>query len=158
MPRGRHGGQCVFGAGAGLGPAVHLAGRSRPVPATNSLIITAPEPQYRQLRAVIDRLDQRRAQVFVALDRHDKAAEFGIQWQGAGKSGDRNIGLLGTNFSIGGQNIISLAAGAASGTVAPSTGGNFGIARQTNGVYVLGFRALPAGQRRRRTSCPRPTC
>ncbi len=115
-------------------------------PATNSLIITAPEPQYRQLRAVIDRLDQRRAQVFVesliAEDNADKAAEFGIQWQGAvGKSGDRNIGLLGTNFSIGGQNIISLAAGAASGTVAPSTGGNFGIARQTNGVYVLGFLA-----------------
>ena len=115
-------------------------------PATNSLIITAPEPQYRQLRAVIDRLDQRRAQVFVesliAEVNADKAAEFGIQWQGAvGKSGDRNIGLLGTNFSIGGQNIISLAAGAASGTVAPSTGGNFGIARQTNGVYVLGFLA-----------------
>ena len=115
-------------------------------PATNSLIITAPEPQYRQLRAVIDRLDQRRAQVFVesliAEVNADKAAEFGIQWQGAvGKSGDRNIGLLGTNFSIGGQNIISLASGAASGTVAPSTGGNFGIARQTNGVYVLGFLA-----------------
>ena len=90
--------------------------------------------------------DQRRAQVFVesliAEVNADKAAEFGIQWQGAvGKSGDRNIGLLGTNFSIGGQNIISLAAGAASGTVAPSTGGNFGIARQTNGVYVLGFLA-----------------
>ncbi len=115
-------------------------------PATNSLIITAPEPQYRQLRAVIDRLDQRRAQVFVesliAEVNADKAAEFGIQWQGAlGKSGDKNIGLLGTNFSIGGQNIISLATGAASGTVAPSTGGNFGVARQTNGVYVLGFLA-----------------
>ncbi|NDF80014.1 MAG: type II secretion system protein GspD, partial [Betaproteobacteria bacterium] len=34
-------------------------------PSTNSLIITAPEPQYRQLRAVIDKLDARRAQVFV---------------------------------------------------------------------------------------------
>ena len=33
--------------------------------ATNSLIITAPEPQYRQMRAVIDSLDQRRAQVMV---------------------------------------------------------------------------------------------
>jgi general secretion pathway protein D len=29
-------------------------------PATNSLIITAPEPQYRQLRAVIEKLDARR--------------------------------------------------------------------------------------------------
>ncbi|MGE0499098.1 MAG: type II secretion system secretin GspD [Ramlibacter sp.] len=115
-------------------------------PATNSLIITAPEPQYRQLRAVIDRLDQRRAQVYVesliAEVNADKAAEFGIQWQGAlGKNGDKNIGLLGTNFSIGGQNIISLATQAASGTVVPSTGANFGIARNTNGVYVLGFLA-----------------
>jgi general secretion pathway protein D len=115
-------------------------------PATNSLIITAAEPLYRQLRAVIERLDQRRAQVFVesliAEVNADKAAEFGIQWQGAlGQNGDKNIGLLGTNFSIGGQNIFSLATGAASGTVAPSTGINLGVARQTNGVYVLGFLA-----------------
>ena len=34
-------------------------------PATNSLIITAPEPLYRQLRAVIDQLDARRAQVYI---------------------------------------------------------------------------------------------
>ncbi|MBY0464218.1 MAG: hypothetical protein K2W33_04670, partial [Burkholderiales bacterium] len=33
--------------------------------ATNSLIITAPEPVYRQMRAVIDMLDTRRAQVYV---------------------------------------------------------------------------------------------
>ena len=115
-------------------------------PATNSLIITAPEPQYRQLRAVIDKLDGRRAQVLVesliAEVNADKAAEFGIQWQGAlGKKGDNNIGLLGTNFSIGGANIIALAKGAAQGTVAPSTGGNFGVANKNNGIYVLGFLA-----------------
>ena len=49
-------------------------------PATNALIITAPEPQYRQLRSVIDMLDQRRAQVFVesliAEVNADKAAAF----------------------------------------------------------------------------------
>ncbi len=115
-------------------------------PATNALIITAPEPQYRQMRAVIDKLDQRRAQVFVesliAEVNSDRAAEFGIQWQGAlGKKGDQNIGLLGTNFGSGGSNIISLAAGAASGSLAPSKGLNFGLARDTNGVYVLGFLA-----------------
>ena len=116
-------------------------------PSTNSLIITAPEPQYRQLRAVIDKLDARRAQVFVesliAEVNADKAAEFGIQFQGAlGKKGDNNIGLLGTNFSIGGANIISLATQAAKGGTAPSTGGNFGVAsKQGNGVYVLGFLA-----------------
>ena len=112
---------------------------------TNSLIISAPEPQYRQLRAVIDKLDARRAQVYVesliAEVNADKAAEFGIQWQGAlGKNGDTNVGLLGTNFSIGGANLIKLAT-AAAGTVAPSTGLNLGVANQSNGVYVLGFLA-----------------
>ncbi len=115
-------------------------------PASNSLIITAAEPQYRQMRAVIDKLDQRRAQVFVesliAEVNSDRAAEFGIQWQGAlGNKGDKNIGLLGTNFGAGGNNIISLAAGAAAGTVSPGKGINFGLARETNGVYVLGFLA-----------------
>jgi general secretion pathway protein D len=115
-------------------------------PATNSLIITASEPQYRQIRAVIDMLDSRRAQVFIesliAEVNADKAAEFGVQWQGAlGNKGDGNIGLLGTNFGSGGNNIIDLALGAASGAVKPGTGLNYGIARQTNGVYVLGFLA-----------------
>jgi general secretion pathway protein D len=114
--------------------------------ATNSLIITAPEPQYRQLRAVIDKLDARRAQVFVesliAEVSVDKAAEFGIQWQSAlGKAGDGVIGLLGTNFGTAGKNIISLATGAASGTVAPARGFNFGAVQDINGVYVLGFLA-----------------
>ena len=113
---------------------------------TNSLIITAPEPQYRQLRAVIDKLDARRAQVFVesliAEVNADKAAEFGIQWQGAsGQAGDSNVGILGTNFNIGGTNIVKLATQAAAGTASPSTGLNLGVAHQTNGVYVLGFLA-----------------
>ncbi len=142
------------GSAAASAATTPLQGASQPStggqiqadPATNSLIITASEPQYRQLRAVIERLDQRRAQVYVesliAEVNADKAAEFGIQWQGVlGKNGDKNVGILGTNFSIGGQNIISLATGAAAGTVAPSTGANFGVARQTNGVYVLGFLA-----------------
>jgi general secretion pathway protein D len=114
--------------------------------ATNSLIITAPEPVFRQMRSVIDALDQRRAQVFVesliAEVSSERAAEFGIQWQGAlGKSGDKNIGILGTNFGTGGNNIINLASQGASGNVAPGSGLNLGIARETNGVYVLGFLA-----------------
>ena len=115
-------------------------------PATNALIITAPEPQYRQLRAVIDKLDARRAQVFVesliAEVSAEKAAEFGVQWQGpVGGKGDNNIGLLGTNFKVGGANIISLAAQGASGNVAPSSGLNIGVAHNNNGTYVLGFLA-----------------
>ena len=114
--------------------------------ATNSLVITAPEPQYRQLRAVIDKLDARRAQVFVesliAEVSADRAAELGIQWQGAlGKGGDNVVGFLGTNFGVGGSNIITLATTGASGTAAPGTGINIGAAQKTNGVYVLGFLA-----------------
>ena len=112
--------------------------------ATNSLIISAPPPQMRQLRAVIDQLDGRRAQVFVesliAEVNADKAAEFGIQWQGPlCGAGSGTIGLLGTNFGSGGNNIISLATGAASGTVIPGAGLNVGAVTRQNGVYVLGF-------------------
>lgn len=127
-------------------PAATSGGQVQADPATNSLIITAPEPQYRQLRAVIDRLDARRAQVFVesliAEVSADRAAEFGVQWQGAlGGAGSPNIGLLGTNFGAGISNIINLSASVASGTPAVARGANLGVAHQTNGVYVLGFLA-----------------
>jgi len=119
-------------------------------PATNSLIISAPEPLYRQLRAVIDRLDSRRAQVLIESliveVNADKAAEFGIQWQsGIGSTGDRNVGVIGTNSSLGGANIIDLAVGLATGNAAtrPSSGFNFGIGHRygSDGKYALGFLA-----------------
>ena len=116
-------------------------------PSTNSLIITASEPQYRQLRAVIEKLDGRRAQVYVesliAEVNMDKAAEFGIQWQGPiGGRGDSLIGLLGTNFGANGKNLIQSAVAAASGTpLTPGTGLNLGVAARSNGVYFLGFLA-----------------
>ena len=117
-------------------------------PATNALIITAPEPQYRQMRAVIDKLDQRRAQVLVevliAQVSSKRAAEFGIQWQtGLGKAGNSVVGAIGTNFGTAG-NIVALS-GAKSVTEAAavgiSKGLNLGLAIQTNGVYVLGALA-----------------
>ncbi|HEX6793252.1 MAG TPA: type II secretion system secretin GspD [Casimicrobiaceae bacterium] len=83
--------------------------------ANNALIIMAPEPVYNNLRAVIERLDTRRAQVFVEAliveVSSDKAAEFGIQWQVlTGASPKRNgvQGIGGTNFGArgSGQNII----------------------------------------------------
>jgi general secretion pathway protein D len=114
-------------------------------PATNALIITAPEPQYRQLRSVIDMLDQRRAQVFVesliAEVSADKVAEFGVQWISGTGTGSNTVGVLGTNFSVGGTNLFSLAAGAASGQITPSTGLNFAVGQQRNGVLALGALA-----------------
>jgi general secretion pathway protein D len=114
-------------------------------PATNALIITAPEPQYRQLRSVIDMLDQRRAQVFVesliAEVSADKAAEFGVQWMSGTGTGSNAVGVLGTNFSVGGSNLLSLAAGAASGQYTASTGLNLALGQQRNGALALGALA-----------------
>jgi len=134
------------GTPAAATPAVTTGGQVQADVATNSLIITAPDPQYRQLRAVIDQLDARRAQVFVesliAEVNADRAAEMGIQWQGPiGRAGDSTVGLLGTNFGSGGKNIIALATGAAAGTVTPAAGLNIGAATMNNGVYTLGFLA-----------------
>ncbi len=131
------------GATASAQPAT--GGQIQADPATNALVITAPEPQYRQLRAVIDMLDQRRAQVFVesliAEVSADKAAEFGVQWMsGTGTSGS-SVGILGTNFGVGGTNLLALAAGAAAGKVAPSTGFNLALGQQRNGVLALGALA-----------------
>ncbi|MCX8517630.1 MAG: type II secretion system secretin GspD [Rhodoferax sp.] len=131
-------------AGGQPGAAGTTGGQVQADVSTNSLIITASDPQYRQMRAVIDQLDGRRAQVFVesliAEVNADRAAEIGVQWQGPiGKAGDSTIGLLGTNFGSGGKNIVALAAGAAAGTVAPAVGLNIGAALENNGRYTLGF-------------------
>ena len=88
--------------------------------ATNSLVIIAPDYVYNSLRSVIDKLDQRRAQIFVEAliveVSTSIATEFGIQWQdltGLNRSGANVIG--GTNFGSRGQglNIIDGAQGIA---------------------------------------------
>jgi general secretion pathway protein D len=113
-------------------------------PATNSLVITAPEPLYRQVRALIDQLDARRAQVYiesmiVEVSGGD-AADFGFQWQGLlGKSGDSTGLIAGTNFTpVGGSgNIIGVNLGAAQGQVNIGEGLNLGLLRSINGVVSL---------------------
>ena len=107
--------------------------------ATNSLIITAPEPQYRQLRAVIDSLDQRRAQVMVEslIVEVDSAKEsqFGIQWQNLVGGANSTVGILGTNFAT--SNLLNLAINGADGKVLPGQGLNVGTARNVNGKYIM---------------------
>ncbi len=83
--------------------------------AINALVISAPTPVYNNLRAVIEQLDVRRAQVFIealiAEVQADKAAEFGIQWQaldGLNKSSTQGFG--GTNFGGTGTNILGISA------------------------------------------------
>jgi general secretion pathway protein D len=124
-------------------------------PATNSLIITANEPLYRNLRHVIDQLDKRRGQVYIETIivevSSTNAAELGIQWQGLVGSGNQNTGFGGTNFTnadgTGGSNITNLARNVNSilnpnnttGTtpVPPNPGLNLGLLTKFNGVYGM---------------------
>ncbi|MCS0590663.1 type II secretion system secretin GspD [Massilia norwichensis] len=140
------------GAGGGQGSGFIQADAS-----TNSLIITAPDAVYRNLRAVIDQLDVRRAQVYIEAlvveVTSNKASEFGVQWVGI--SGDDSsryrVGGLQSFNSGGSNNIINLAAAAATGLGGGTgtTGGtgsslpalsglSIGIFRQINGQLGLG--------------------
>jgi general secretion pathway protein D len=138
---------------AGVSPqaAAPLSGAAQPStggfvqadPATNSLIITAPEPLYRQVRALIDQLDTRRAQVYIESMIVEVApsdsADFGFQWQGLlGKSGDRFGVVAGTNFAGAGRpSIIDINTSAAQGQVNLGQGMNLGLLSVINGVTSL---------------------
>jgi general secretion pathway protein D len=116
---------------------------------SNTLIVTASEPVYNNIRSVIEKLDVRRPQVFVEAliveVTADKAAEFGVQWQNltnATKAGTHIIG--GTNFgsATSGNNIIT-----ASGDISSvGQGLNIGIVKGTttllNGTEILNLAAL----------------
>ncbi len=118
-------------------------------PATNSLIITAPEPVYRNIRDIIEKLDVRRAQVFIETliveVSSDTAAQFGVQWLNLGglanSSGNSVIG--GQIFNNAGTSIV----GAAQDMSTISSGLNIGVVRGTitlpgiGEVTNLGFLA-----------------
>ncbi|MDC6166030.1 type II secretion system secretin GspD [Paucibacter sp. XJ19-41] len=120
-------------------------------PSTNSLIITAAEPLYRQVRAVIDQLDGRRAQIYVEsmIVKVDvsKTGQFGVQWQNLfGNKGDSTISGLGTSFGSGNANIINLSAATAGGRTTLGTtigqgvsqGLNIGVLKKVGDFYTLG--------------------
>jgi general secretion pathway protein D len=102
--------------------------------ANNALIIMAPEPIYNNLRAIVEKLDVRRAQVYVEAliveVSADKAAELGIQWQALGgldNSGTSAFG--GTNFGArgSGTNIIDVSIN----PLSAGPGLNLGVIRGT---------------------------
>jgi general secretion pathway protein D len=143
-------------AGNGVGlqgstPAAAVDGESEPGiiqadAATNSIIITAPDAIYNNLRAALEKLDTRRLQVYVeALVVEltaSKAGEFGIQWQdlsGINQSGRQVIG--GTNFGGAGQNIIGISRDPTSA----GPGLNLGVMNGTvtiGGVQILNLGLL----------------
>lgn len=68
---------------------------------TNALVINAPPDVFRSLRAVIQKLDIRRAQVLVeavvAEVSTDSSTELGVQWAADGSSNDNPVGLISFN-------------------------------------------------------------
>ena len=98
------------------------------------------------MRAVLEKLDLRRAQVYVealvAEITADKAAEFGIQWQdmsGIGQSGTQVIG--GTNFGTAGQNILGISQSPASA----SRGLNIGVVKGVVSIPGINGQFLNLG-------------
>ena len=111
--------------------------------ATNTLIITASEPVYKNLRSVIDQLDARRAQVYIEAliieVNADKENDFGVQW--AGLSGNSNSSYRiggGTIFSTGANNLATLAT---TSSTLPSNGLSIGVFKQIGGQLGLGALA-----------------
>jgi general secretion pathway protein D len=103
--------------------------------ATNALVISAPTATYNNLRAVVEQLDVRRAQVYIEAliveVTADRAAEFGIQWQALeGLNKGNTQGFGGTNFGGAGTNILGVSANPTSA----GQGLNAGILR---GVFTF---------------------
>jgi general secretion pathway protein D len=155
---GAYGGS-AFAASFGTSTQPTTGGIIQADPSTNSLIITASEPVYRNLRVVIDDLDARRAQVYIESMIVEvtatQASQLGIQWQGliSSPGGNNNV-FAGTNFGTGGQNILNLtlagaladsnrtAGIAAAQQLIPDIGGlNLGIVNKALGLGAL-LRAL----------------
>ncbi|WP_240162294.1 type II secretion system secretin GspD [Glaciimonas sp. PAMC28666] len=152
----------LSGSGAGSGSSTGSGGGSsagyiQADETTNTLIITASEPVYRNVRSVIDQLDTRRAQVYVEaliVEVTDTAAsEIGVQWLAL--SGDKNsayrvgggTGFMGTNTGITSGNLFNTAIGqltAGTGTTTLPTLGSglqLGVFRQIAGKIGLGALA-----------------
>jgi general secretion pathway protein D len=135
----------------GSAPAVGALAQAsvQAYPETNSIVIIAPDSVYNGLRGVIEKLDARRAQVFVEAliveIASTKAAEFGIQWQaipsGAGNT-NATTGFGVQNFNNSpGSNIGQIARDPAS----IGQGLSLGLIRGSitlGGVQILNLAAL----------------
>ncbi|MGZ3158450.1 MAG: type II secretion system secretin GspD, partial [Burkholderiaceae bacterium] len=123
-------------------PAGGAAGFIQADVSTNTLIITASEPVYRNLRAVIDQLDARRAQVYIESliveMTADQAAQFGVQWYGLTGNHDSPYRAGGgTGFASGGDNLFNFNAKGSTLTP-PSNGLTLGIFKNAGGILTLG--------------------
>jgi general secretion pathway protein D len=122
------------GAQAGAAPAsaAQGGGMVQADPASNALLISAPDSMFAHIKAIVEKLDVRRAQVYVeALIVEilaERAAEFGIQWQSVGDiTSNQTRGFGGTNFSGTGSGANIIDASVNLGTL--GTGLNVGVVK-----------------------------
>jgi general secretion pathway protein D len=123
------------GAGAGLSERSSIQADAT----TNTLIITASEPVFRNLRGIIDQLDVRRAQVYVETliveVSTEKAAEFGFQWMnGLSKAGNGSTRAFGGTTFSNNNGTTNILAASADPTAISGAGFVLGIA---NGVSTI---------------------
>jgi len=165
---GGNSGASGTGGGGGLGNALGSAGSSsgsnsnnNTLPtggqtgyiqadaATNTLIITASETVYRNLRSVIDQLDSRRSQVYIEAliieVSTSKIDQFGVQWAAiSGNSSNQVRAGAETAFNTVPQNnLFTLAA--AGKTAVPAAGMNFGIFSSSLGLGAIASALQSSG-------------
>ncbi|MBV8465095.1 MAG: type II secretion system secretin GspD [Burkholderiales bacterium] len=96
-------------------------------PTTNALIVTAPDNIYNNILSVVEKLDARRAQVYieamVARIDVDKLGQFGVQWLVGGSSNSSSV------FGLS--------------AMAPNTGNNIGAIAEN--IAKKAYDQLPAG-------------
>ncbi len=116
--------------------------------ASNSLVISAPDHLYNSLRAVVDKLDAQRAQIFIEAliveVTSDKVADLGVQWMTPIAEGGGTALVAGSVFndaaSAAGKNLLSLNSRA----VLPAPGLSVGLLQRitVGGQTITGMTAL----------------
>ena len=113
---------------------------------TNSLVITAPDHVYNNLRTVIDKLDVRRAQIYIealiAEVNVSRAKELGVQWLAAGGSDSFGAAAL-SNINPGAGALGTLYNGFVAGNLTIPNTFTLGLFNgdPTNGTASLGLLA-----------------
>jgi len=125
------------GGAGGVGESVNVQADE----ASNALVITAPASIFPSLRAVIQQLDIRRAQVhieaIIAEVSLDTSRELGVQWLG----GDSDTGAFSVQFSGTGATIPGIANGGAL-----PDGGTLGLGTiKDNGLSIVALISALAG-------------
>ncbi|WP_347555375.1 type II secretion system secretin GspD [Robbsia sp. KACC 23696] len=110
---------------------------------TNSLIITASEPVYRNLRNVVAQLDQRRAQIYIESMiievSSTKTGQFGVNWL-FGSSGNNSVVSVGTSgATTGSTTVANLTTVANAATVGTTTAGTALSAITSTSTYGIGI-------------------